>query len=51
MDDVTNLSLKEYAYDLDLGYQEIKIFGFGSDGMVSTSKDIMKLVNLDKLTE
>ncbi|MBQ4031337.1 MAG: pyruvate:ferredoxin (flavodoxin) oxidoreductase [Bacilli bacterium] len=53
VDDVTNLSLKEYPYDLNLGYQEIKIFGFGSDGMVSTSKDIMKLVgtNTEKFVQ
>ena len=52
-DDVTHLSLPEYDYTLDLGFKEIKIFGFGSDGMVSTSKDIMKLVgtNTDKFVQ
>jgi len=52
-DDVTNLSLPEYEYDIDLKANEIKIFGFGSDGMVSTSKDIMKLVgnNTDKYVQ
>ncbi len=44
VDDVTHLSLPESDYYLDLGAKEIKIFGFGSDGMVSTSKDIMKIV-------
>ena len=44
VDDVTNLSLEDYDYNLDIGTKEIKIFGFGSDGMVSTSKDIMKIV-------
>ncbi len=43
-DDVTNLSLPKYDYHIDLGAKEIKIFGFGSDGMVSTSKDIMKIM-------
>jgi len=43
-DDVTYLSLPEEEYEIDLGAKEIKIFGFGSDGMVSTSKDIMKIV-------
>ena len=43
-DDVTNLSLPKYDYNIDLDAQEIKIFGFGSDGMVSTSKDIMKIM-------
>ena len=44
VDDVTNLSLPKYDYSIELDAQEIKIFGFGSDGMVSTSKDIMKIV-------
>ena len=43
-DDVTNLSLEDYDYKLDIGAREIKIYGFGSDGMVSTSKDIMKII-------
>ncbi len=43
-DDVTHLSLPVSPYQLDLGTKEIQIFGFGSDGMVSTSKDIMKIV-------
>ena len=43
-DDVTKLSLKDYDYKLDIGAREIKIYGFGSDGMVSTSKDIMKII-------
>ena len=44
VDDVTNLSLPKEEYQINLKAQEIKIFGFGSDGMVSTSKDIMKIV-------
>ena len=44
VDDITNLSLPKYDYTIDLGAKEIKIFGFGSDGMVSTSKDIMKIM-------
>ena len=43
-DDFTNLSLPKYDYNIDLNAQEIKIFGFGSDGTVSTSKDIMKIM-------
>ncbi len=43
-DDVTNLSLDIPDYNIDLGTKDIKIFGFGSDGMVSTSKDIMKII-------
>ena len=44
-DDVTNLSL-EYDDNFkvsDNGYQML-IYGYGSDGMVSTSKDILKIV-------
>ena len=44
VDDVTNLSLPQYDYSIDIGAKEIKIYGFGSDGMVSTSKDIIKIV-------
>ena len=44
VDDVTDLSLPKYDYNIELDAQEIKIFGFGSDGMVSTSKDIMKIM-------
>ena len=46
-DDVTYLSLPECPYHIDLNAKEIKIFGFGSDGMVSTSKDIIKIVGED----
>ena len=44
VDDVTNLSLPIYDYEVELDTQDIKIYGFGSDGMVSASKDIMKIV-------
>ena len=40
-DDLTYLSLPVDDYSLDLDCQEIKIWGFGSDGMVSASKDIL----------
>ncbi len=43
-DDVTNLSLPSNNYSLNLNYNEIRIYGFGSDGMVSTSKDIIKTI-------
>ena len=43
-DDITNLSLTEYDYDIKLNAKEIKIFGFGSDGMVSASKEILKII-------
>ena len=48
-DDLTNLSLDKNNYDFKSNNQEILIYGFGSDGMVSSSKDILKLIgNLDK---
>ena len=47
-DDVTCLSLDDIQIDVDLGADEIKIYGFGSDGMVSASKDILKIFGKDK---
>ncbi len=44
-DDVTNLSLPASNFLVNLDAQEIKIYGFGSDGMVSASKEILKIVN------
>ena len=46
-DDVTNLSLPKNNYKIDLGCKELKIYGFGSDGMVSASKDILKIIGND----
>ena len=43
-DDITNLSIDPIDYDFNLDANEILIYGFGSDGMVSTSKDIMKII-------
>ena len=42
-DDVTNLSLKTDNYNLKLS-KEMLIYGFGSDGMISASKSIIKLI-------
>lgn len=49
-DDVTNLSLEKNDYSISLDVKEILIYGFGSDGMVSASKDILSLAlsKLDK---
>ncbi len=49
-DDVTHLSLEKVHYPLSLDAKEILIYGFGSDGMVSASKEILKLTltKLDK---
>ena len=45
LDDVTNLSLDPVKVDLFNNTKNIKIYGFGSDGMVSASKDLIKIVN------
>ena len=42
-DDVTNLSLEIEDYKI-LGTDDILLYGFGSDGMVSASKSIIKIV-------
>ncbi len=43
-DDVTHLSLPENDFKLEINAKEVKIFGFGSDGMVSASKEILKII-------
>ena len=52
-DDVTNLSIKSCPITIDNDFKEIQIYGFGSDGMVSASKDILKIVHesLDKYVQ
>ena len=45
-DDVTNLSLKSEKLDIKNGY-EMLIYGYGSDGMVSASKSIIKMIGRD----
>ena len=42
-DDVTNLSLKIKKFSIPNKNYEMLIYGFGSDGMVSASKDIIKI--------
>ena len=43
VDDVTNLSLKTSKFNIPTKNYEILVYGFGSDGMVSASKDIIKI--------
>jgi len=43
-DDLTNLSLKPKEIKYKNKNHEILIYGFGSDGMVSVSKDILKII-------
>ena len=45
IDDVTNLSLHKEEFNLPNDVNEIKVYGFGSDGMVSASKDLLKIVH------
>ena len=47
-DDVTNLSLKIPKYKLKNKFKEIKVFGFGSDGMVSGCKTALKVIGNSK---
>ncbi len=43
-DDVTHLSLSPISIEYNPDYREIKVFGFGSDGMVGASKNLMKVL-------
>jgi len=44
VDDLNKTSLKQHEYKHSEKFREFKIFGFGSDGMVSASKDILKVL-------
>ena len=44
-DDVTNTNLKHYEYDFTDNFKEFKIYGFGSDGMVSASKNLLEILS------
>ena len=44
VDDVTNLSIEGTDIDYEPNYKEIKVYGFGSDGMVGASKNFMKVL-------
>ena len=52
-DDLTHLSLPKTDYKLSNNYEEFKIYGFGSDGMVSASKNMLTLLHesLEKYVE
>lgn len=43
-DDMNHTSLEVIPYPIDLHAKELLIYGFGSDGMVSASKDIMHIM-------
>ena len=44
VDDVTHTSLPKEDYEIELDTKDLLIYGFGSDGMVSCSKDILKIM-------
>lgn len=44
VDDLTNLSLPKIDYTLKKKVKELIIYGYGSDGMISASKDILKII-------
>lgn len=45
IDDVTNTNLPIKDFNISKKWKEIKVFGFGSDGMVSACKNILKVVS------
>lgn len=47
-DDVTNLSLPKNNYTLDTLLKEVVVYGYGSDGCVSASKDLLKIMGDEK---
>ena len=51
VDDVTKTSLKKYNYDFKNSFKEIKIYGFGSDGLVSASRDILDIISKEKFVQ
>lgn len=50
-DDVMPSIKAKSNYQIDLHDQEIKIYGYGSDGMVSASKDIMHIMGEKKYVQ
>ena len=44
IDDENYSSLDEYDYELVSNFKEVKIYGYGSDGMVSSSKSILNTI-------
>ena len=50
-DDLNNTSLEEYKYNLKINCDEIKIYGYGSDGSVGASKDLLKIIGEEKYVQ
>ncbi len=51
IDDVTNTNLKNYEYKSSAEFSEFKIFGFGSDGLVSASKDMLQIIGQESYVQ
>lgn len=51
IDDVTNTTLKHYKYIEEDNFTEFKIYGYGSDGSVSASKDMLKILGDNKYVQ
>ncbi len=50
-DDVTYYSIKPKEIDINPSYKEIKVWGFGSDGMVGASKNFIKVLGEKKYVQ
>ncbi len=50
-DDLNKTSLQNFKYNFDLQCEEIKIYGYGSDGSVGASKDLLKIIGRDKYVQ
>lgn len=50
-DDLTNTSIPKKEIIIKDNYEEIKIYGYASDGLISSSKDILKIVGTDKFVQ
>ena len=50
-DDLNNTTLKNYNFNLELNCDEIKIYGYGSDGSVGASKDLLKIIGEEKYVQ
>ena len=50
-DDLNSTTLKDYKFNLELNCDEIKIYGYGSDGSVGASKDLLKIIGEEKYVQ
>ncbi len=51
VDDLTNTSLKKYPYKYKNEFKEMVVYGFGSDGMVGASRDLLTILGKDKFIQ